>query len=78
MASIISLRCRGRDVHRDADVLNKLIVEDWDTMGAFMMFLQRTGCFKYGQARSLYSRWCSRTEATWMDEWKKWSQDERP
>ena len=73
MADAIGVACRGRDPHRDAEFINKLVVQDWDTMASFLMFLQRTGCFPHGAVRRLYSRWCSKTEATWMDEWKRWS-----
>ncbi len=75
MAYVIGLRCGGYSIHRDSNLIRKEIDLDLNAMGGFLMFLRDTGTFKNQLGYEMFSRWCSKNEVTWMDEWKKWSKN---
>lgn len=90
MASIIGGACSGRSLDTDAADIRDLIRYDQRIMERFLQFLiiaNDKGVLKnLGPERGcrmapreivyqIYTSWLYRNEATWVDEWKKWSAD---
>ena len=74
MADVIGRHCLGHSPHRDAEFLKSYIDRELRIVAMFLNFLARVGTMHVRKSDiEDYQRWCVKTEATWMDEWKRWS-----
>jgi hypothetical protein len=74
MANVISTHCLGLDVHRDAEFIKSYVDRELRVVAVFLNLLARVGTMHVRRCDVQdYNRWCVKTEATWMDEWKRWS-----
>lgn len=88
MANVIGHCCSGLDLHRDAECLKQFIELDQRIMERFLQALVKMndrgifvnlspGVSACDKLRTIYTRWMYKTEATYLDEWKKWSENVR-